>query len=90
MEELWQRIGGVLSAGAQQYLDETNAAVARGDIYASAAMADCPYEPIYRTRQPLDIAGSPVPADYEFHWNFHKGHVESSQRFGRTDKWQEC
>jgi hypothetical protein len=90
MEELWQRIGGVLSAGAQQYLDETNAAVARGDIYASAAMADCPYEPIYRTRRSLDIAGSSVPADYEFHWNFHQGHVESSQRFGRTDNWQKC
>jgi hypothetical protein len=90
MQEMWQKMGGVLSVGAQQYLDEVDAAVARGDTYVVAAMANCPFEPIYRTRRPLEIAGTSLPAGYEFHWNFHRGHVESAQRFSRTSSWQEC
>jgi hypothetical protein len=90
MQEMWQKMGGVLSAGAQQYLEEVDAAVARGNTYVVAAMANCPFEPIYRTRRPLEIGGTSVPAGFEFHWNFHRGHVESAQRFGRTSGWQEC
>jgi hypothetical protein len=90
MGEMWQRMGGILSAGAQQYLDEVDAALARGDIYMIAAMANCPFEPIYRTRRPLNTGGTSVPADYEFHWNFHRDQVEFNQRFGRTGSWQEC
>lgn len=90
MEELCKKMGGILSAGAQQYLDEADAAVARGDAYIVLAMANCPFEPLYRTRRPLDIAGAHIPADYEFHWDFHRGHVESKQRYGRVSGWQEC
>lgn len=90
MQEMWQRMGGVLSARAQQYLDEVEAAVARDDAYAIAAMANCPFEPIYRTRRPLDIAGTTVSADYEFHWNFHSDDIQFTRRFGRTGSWQEC
>ncbi len=90
MEEMWRKLGGRLSANAQQYLDDANAAVTRGDTYVIAAMANCPYEPIYRTRRSLALAGTTVPSDYEFHWNFHKGYVELNQRFGRTSNWEEC
>ncbi len=83
-------MGGMLAAGAQQYLDEVDAAVARSDASSIAAMANCPFEPLYRARRPLDIAGAHIPAGHEFHWNFHRGHVESKQRFGRVDGWQEC
>ena len=90
MEEMWQSMGGILIAGAQQYLDEVEAAAARGDIYMIAAMASCPYEPIYRTHRPLEIAGASVPADNEFHWNFHQNRIEFTRRFGRTEGWQAC
>lgn len=90
MEEMCQKMGGILSAGAGQYLDEVDAAVARGDAYIIAAMANCPFEPLYRARRPLNLAGSEIPAGYEFHWNFHRGHIESSPRFGRVSNWQEC
>ena len=90
MEGMWRRMGGILSAGAQQYLDEVAAAEARGDVYMVAAMASCPYEPIYRTRRVLPLVGASVPADDELHWNFHTNQVEYTQRFGRTGNWQEC
>ncbi len=90
MREMWQKMGGILTARVQQYLNEVEAAVARGDAYPIAAMANCPFEPIYRTRRPLDIAGMTVPADDEFHWNFHHDDIEFTQRFGRTGSWQEC
>ena len=90
MDELWRRLGGVIPARAQQYLNEVEAAVARDDAYVVAAMANCPYEPIYRTRRPLTVVGTSIPAGYEFHWNFHQGYVEFKQRFGRTNSWQEC
>lgn len=90
MEEMWHTMGGVLSAGAQRYLDEVEAALAHEDIFPIAAMANCPYEPIYRTRRPFDVAGTTIPADAEFHWNFHRDEVESMRRFGRTVSWQEC
>ncbi len=90
MEEMCEKMGGILSAGAQQYLDEVEAAVARGDAYIVAAMANCPFDPLYKARRPLDLAGSHVPANHEFHWDFHRGHLESSPRFGRAPSWQEC
>lgn len=90
MDEMCEKMGGVLSAGAQQYLDEVDDAVVRGDAYSVAAMANCPFEPLYRARRPLEIAGAHVPAGHEFHWNFHRGHIESAQRFGRAPEWQEC
>lgn len=90
MGDMWQRMSGILSAGAQQYLDEVAAAAARGDVFMVAAMASCPYEPIYRTRRTLPLVGASVPVDDEFHWNFHTNQVEYTQRFGRTGSWQEC
>jgi len=90
LEELCGKMGGVLSAGAQQYLDEVDAAVARGDAQIIAAMANCPFEPLYRAKCALELAGAQVPAGYEFHWNFHEGHLESAARFGRANDWQEC
>lgn len=90
MNELCARMGGILSAGAQQYLDEVEAASRRGDVQIIAAMANCPFEPLYRARRDLDIANTHIPASYEFHWNFHLGRLESAQRFGRINSWQEC
>ncbi len=90
MEKMWQRMGGILPAALQQYLDEVDAAIVRGDAYMIAAMANCPYEPIYRTRRPLTIVDTSIPADDEFHWDFHRGYIESTHRFGRTGDWQEC
>lgn len=90
MQEMCGKMGGILSAAAQQYLDEVDAAVARGDAYIIAAMSNCPFEPLYRARRPLNLASAQIPANYEFHWNFHRGHIESAQRFGRVNDWQEC
>lgn len=90
MEGMWQHLEGILSARVQQYLDEVEAAVARGDIYAIAAMANCPYEPIYSTRRAVEITGISLPADHEFHWNFHRNGIESTRHFGRTESWQAC
>ncbi|MGZ6317781.1 MAG: hypothetical protein ACXWQR_00635 [Ktedonobacterales bacterium] len=90
MKEMCAKMGGVLSAGAQQYLDEVDEAVVHGDAYSIAAMATCPFEPLYRARRPLNLAGAHIPAGYEFHWNFHRGHIESAPRFGRAPDWQEC
>ncbi len=90
MQRMWRRMGGILSAGVQQYLDEVDAAVARGDAVMIAAMASCPYEPIYRTRRPLEIAGTSIPADHEFHWDFHQDRLDFTRRFTRTEDWQQC
>ena len=90
MQEMCAKMGGILTAGAQQYLDEVEAAVARGDARIIAAMANCPFEPVYRARGPLNIAGAQILADYEFHWNFHLGHIESQPRFNRTPSWKAC
>jgi hypothetical protein len=90
MAEMCEKMGGILSAGAQQYLDEVEAATARGDATIIAAMANCPFEPLYRARRPLDIAGAHIPAGYAFHWNFHRGHIEALPRFNRVADWQEC
>lgn len=90
MQKMWQLLGGVLSAQVQQYLDEGEAAVARGDAVAIAAMANCPFEPIYRTRRPLTLVETAIPMDNEFHWNFHQNRIEYTQRFGRAGGWQEC
>jgi hypothetical protein len=62
MQEMCGKMGGVLSAGAQPYLDDVEAAVARGDATIIAAMANCPFEPLYRARRLLDIAGAQVLA----------------------------
>ncbi len=90
MKEMCEKMGGILSAGAQQYLDESEAALGSGDIYIIAAMANCPFEPLYRARRQLTIAGANIPATYEFHWDFHRGHIEQSQRYKRVSDWQEC
>ena len=87
--DIWRSMEGILSAGAQQYLDEVAAAEAGGDVFMVAAMASCPYEPIYRARRTLPLVGASVPADDEFHWNFHTHQVEYTHRFGRTVNWQE-
>jgi hypothetical protein len=90
MEEMCEKMGGILSAGAQQYLDEVEAAVEQGRAHRIAAMSNCPFEPVYRARVPLNLAGAHVPAGHEFHWDFHRGHIESSPRFGRAPTWKEC
>jgi len=90
MQEMCEKMGGILSASTQQYLDEVDAVVAHDDAYPVLAMANCPFEPIYRSRRTLQIAGSTIPAHYEFHWDFHRGHIEASQRFHRINNWQEC
>jgi len=90
MQRMWRRMGGIFSAGVQHYLDDVDTAVARSDALLIAAMASCPYEPIYRTRRPLVIAGVSIPADDEFHWDFHEGRVDFTRRFSRTEDWQQC
>ena len=90
MTKMWQRMHGVLPATAQQYLDEAAMAVERDDAYPVAITANCPYEPIYRARRALTLVGTPVEADDEFHWNFHRDNIETTHRFGRTDDWQQC
>jgi len=90
LKEMCEKMGGVLTAGAQQFLDEVDAAVARGDAQIIAAMANCPFEPLYRAKADLDLAGAQVPAGHEFHWNFHRGRLESARRFQRANDWQEC
>ncbi len=90
MQEMSEKMGGVLSAGAQQYLDEVEEAVRQKDAVMTGAMANCPFEPLYRSRRALNIAGAHIPANHEFHWNFHRGHLESAVRFDRVNDWQEC
>jgi hypothetical protein len=89
MDELCAKLGGILPTAAQQYLDEVKAAEARGDVYMVAAMAACPFEPLYRSRRPLELAGAHIPAGYEFHWDFARKHIETAPRFNRAEKWQE-
>lgn len=90
MNEMCEKMGGILSAGTQRYLDDVAAAEASGDAIIIAAMANCPFEPLYRAQRPLEIAGASIPTGNEFHWNFHRGHIEVSPRFGRVGGWQEC
>lgn len=90
MEEMCEKMGGVLSAGAQQYLDESEEAKQRDEIYLVSAMANSPFEPLYRARRTLTIADADIPAGYEFHWDFHRGHIEMKSRFTRVSDWQEC
>lgn len=90
MQRMWRRMGGVLSVGVQRYLDEVESAVARGDVVLIAAMANCPYDPIYRTQRALIIAGVSIPQDDEFHWDFHQDHLTFTRRFDRADDWKTC
>lgn len=90
MDEMCEKMGGILSAGAQQYLAEVADAVRQGDAILVGAMSNCPFEPLYRARHPLNLAGAHIPAGHEFHWNYHRGHMESAARFGRVNDWQEC
>jgi hypothetical protein len=90
MEEMCEKMGGILSAGAQHYLDDVAAAVEEGNAQFIAAMANCPFDPVYKARRPLNIAGASIPADYEFHWDFHRGHIEMAHRFSRSASWKEC
>ncbi len=90
MRELCAKMGNTLSANAQQYLDEVAAGEQAGTLVTIAAMANCPFEPLYRARTNLTLAGVQVPAGYEFHWDFHRNHIEMAPRFDRADDWQEC
>ena len=83
-------MGGILSAGAQQYLDEVKTAVTRGEAVMVLAMANCPFEPLYRAQRSLTLAGAHIPATHEFHWDFHRGHIDAKPRFTRVSDWQEC
>jgi len=90
MVEMCEKMGGILSAGAQQYLDEVDVALRQHEVQRIAAMANCPFEPLYRAKVALDVAGAHITAGHEFHWNYHRGHIETAQRFGRVEDWQEC
>lgn len=90
MDELCEKMGGILSAAAQRYLDEVAAGVKQGEADAYSTMANCPFEPLYRARRNLNIAGARIPAGFEFHRDFHRGHGESKARFRRSNKWEEC
>ena len=90
MNEMCEKMHGVLPARAQQYADEVKQAALDGSVYVIAAMANCPFEPLYRCRRVLTIAGESIPADFEFHWNYHRGQLEYRKRFSRTQGWQEC
>ncbi|MFL5656091.1 MAG: hypothetical protein ACJ8CB_18165 [Ktedonobacteraceae bacterium] len=90
MEEMCQKMRGVLSARAQQYADEVEQAVYDDNAYVISKMANCPFEPLYRSRTELTLAGQRIPADYEFHWDYHRGKLDYRKRFGRIQGWQEC
>jgi hypothetical protein len=90
MSELCSKMHQTLPAEAQRYLDETEAALGRGDIALIAAMANCPFEPLYRTNRPITITEVQISAGHEFHWNFHQNRLEASQRFKRSQEWEEC
>jgi hypothetical protein len=90
MNELCSKMHQTLPAEAQRYLDETEAALGRGEIAQIAAMANCPFEPLYHANRLLIITGVQVPAGHEFHWNFHQNRLEASPRFKRTQGWEEC
>ena len=90
MAEMCEKMGGILSASAQRFLDEVAAAERQGDAIAVGAMANCPFDALYRARRSLTLAGAHVPSDHEFHWDYHRGHLESAPRFGRSNDWQEC
>jgi hypothetical protein len=90
MTEMAAKMGHTLTSGAQRYLDDAEQAVVRGGAYIVAAMATCPFEPLYRARTELSIVDARIPVGYEFHWNFHRGRIEISPRFPRTKDWQEC
>ena len=89
MAELCLKMGGILSAGAQQYQDEVKTVVERGDAIPLAALANCPFQPVYRARASLTLAGVKIPAGHEFHWNFLRNRIESAQRFKRASTWKE-
>ncbi len=89
MEELCAKMQYTLTARAQQYLDEVALAEARGDIVILAAMAHCPFEPLYRARRPITLVDTSVSSGHELHWNFLRGTLEISSRFERVKHWQE-
>ncbi len=94
MVELHGKMRGVLSAETLQFLDEIQAAVERGDAIQITSWAECPFDPVYRTKRPLTLVGMRVPADDEVHWDIHKnnyrGAVQYTKRFGRSSSWSEC
>jgi hypothetical protein len=87
MLDIWQQVGGVISARAQRYLRESELAVARGDAVFVAGMASAPYEPLYRARRPLVIAGTAIATADEFHWHFPRNQIEARHRFPRICDW---
>jgi hypothetical protein len=50
-------------------------------------MANCPFEPLYRARRDLDLAGVHIPEGHEFHWDFRRGWIDTARRFDRSDGW---
>lgn len=94
MNELLGKMHGVLSAETLQFLDEIQAAVERGDAIQITSWSECPFDPIYRTKRPLTLVGTLIPADDEVHWDIHKnnyrGAVQYTKRFGRSSSWSEC
>ena len=88
MEELHNKLHGVLPATAFQFLDEIKAAAARGDVEVITSWAECPYDPIYRANTDLVLVGERVPRGYEFHYNVHEhnyhGGIQMAPRFSRS------
>ena len=90
MKEVCERMNGILTADAQRYLDAVASAEQRGDVIVIGAMSNCPFEPLYRARRPLNLCGAHIAARHEFHWNYHSGHLEQAARFDRVNEWREC
>lgn len=90
MNELCRKMGHKLSAQAREYLDQSEYAVEHDYAYPIAAMANCPFEPLYRARRNLTIVGTHISAGHEFHYDFHRGRIETKAHFTRVNDWQEC
>jgi hypothetical protein len=88
MKALCERMNGTLSANAQRYLDTVENAEKRGDVIVIGAMSNCPFEPLYRARRPLNLCGAHIPKGHEFHWNYPADHLEQATRFDRVNEWR--
>jgi len=88
MKALCERMNGTFSADAQRYLDTVENAEKRGDVIVIGAMSNCPFEPLYRARRPLNLCGAHIPKGHEFHWNYPADHLEQATRFDRVNEWR--
>lgn len=88
MKALCERMNGMLSSDAQRYLDTVENAEKRGDVIIIGAMSNCPFEPLYRARRPLNLCGAHIPKGHEFHWNYPADHLEQATRFDRVNEWR--